>query len=283
MLTSKKDSTMNDSGRDLLMLRLCVAGAAGRMGRTVIQEATTRRHEIVGAVEAAGNTCIGKTLKEIGIGDFDTSILGPENIKEAVESADVYVTFTEPLAEMQNIPMVATLGKRIVLGTTGFTEEQNKRIRESVEGKVPAVFSPNYSLGINILFKLTRALKAFPQEYNFSINEIHHIGKKDAPSGTAKKLGQIIADMRGYSQTIYGREGISPRKPQELEITALRAGGVPGIHDLIVAGPHEMLRIEHTAFSRSALAQGAIYAAEWIHFQDERRIFSMEDVLGLSE
>ena len=147
---------------------------------------------------------------------------------------------------------------------------------------MPAVFSPNYSVGVNILFQLAKALKSFPQEYTFSIAEIHHTGKKDAPSGTAKKLGEIIANQRGYSKTVYGREGISPRKPEELEITALRAGGVPGIHDLIVAGPYEMLRIEHTAFSRNVFAQGAVYAAEWISRQTEPRIFSMEDVLGLS-
>jgi 4-hydroxy-tetrahydrodipicolinate reductase len=144
------------------------------------------------------------------------------------------------------------------------------------------VFSPNYSVGVNILFQLARALKAFPPEYNFSISEIHHTGKKDAPSGTAKKLGEILADIRGYSKIVSGREGISPRKPEELEISALRAGGVPGIHDLIVAGPYEMLRIEHTAFSRSVFAQGAVYAAEWISKQNQARIFSMEDVLGLS-
>jgi 4-hydroxy-tetrahydrodipicolinate reductase len=174
------------------------------------------------------------------------------------------------------------LGTRIVLGTTGFTEEQNRQLREAVEGRVPAVFAPNFSVGVNILFKLAQALKAFPQDYTFSISEIHHTGKKDAPSGTAKKLGQIIADVRGYTRTVYGREGISPRQPEELEITALRAGGVPGIHDIIVAGPHEMLRIEHTAFSRSALAQGAVYATEWLSRQTEPAIFSMGDVLGLT-
>jgi 4-hydroxy-tetrahydrodipicolinate reductase len=252
------------------------------MGNAVISEAAAKGHQITGAVEAAGNPCIGKTLRELGICDFDTRIVGPDRISEACRAADVYVTFTTPAAEVQNVPAVAILGKRIVLGTTGFTEEQNRQLREAVEGKVPAVFSPNFSVGVNILFNLARALKAFPKEYTFSISEIHHTGKKDAPSGTAKKLGQIIADMRGYSRTVYGREGISPRQPEELEITALRAGGVPGIHDLIVAGPHEMLRIEHVAFSRSVLAQGAVYAVEWISRQTQPRIFSMEDVLGLS-
>ena len=264
------------------MLKLCVAGAAGKMGNAIIHEAAAKGFQIVGAIEASGNVCIGKRLKELGIGNFDTRIMGPEKIGDAVQNADVYVTFTAPAAEVQNIPAVARLGKRIVLGTTGFTEEQNRQICEAVQGKVPAVFSPNYSVGVNILFKLAQALKAFPPEYSFSISEIHHTAKKDAPSGTAKKLGEIIASVRGYSKTIYGREGISPRRPEELEITSLRAGGVPGIHDIIVAGPYEMLRIEHTAFSRSVFAQGAVYAAEWISRQNEPRIFGMEDVLGLS-
>jgi 4-hydroxy-tetrahydrodipicolinate reductase len=264
------------------MLKLCVAGAAGKMGNAILHEAAAKGHQVVGAIEASGNTCVGKSLRELGISNFDTRIMGPERISDAVQNADVFVTFTAPAAEVQNIPAVARLGKRIVLGTTGFTEQQDRQIREAVQGKVPAVFSPNYSVGVNILFKLAQALKAFPPEYNFSISEIHHTAKKDAPSGTAKKLGEIIASVRGYSKTIYGREGISPRRPEELEITALRAGGVPGIHDLIVAGPYEMLRIEHTAFSRSVFAQGAVYAAEWINNQNEPRIFGMEDVLGLS-
>jgi 4-hydroxy-tetrahydrodipicolinate reductase len=252
------------------------------MGNAVIREATAKGHQITGAVEAPGNPCIGETLRELGICDSDTRIIGSDRINEAVRDADVYVTFTAPAAEMQNIPAVAASGKRIVLGTTGFTEEQTRQLHEAVQGKVPAVFSPNYSVGVNIFFKLAQALKAFPQEYNFSISEIHHTGKKDAPSGTAKKLGEIIAGTRGYTRNVYGREGISPRQPEELEITALRAGGVPGIHDLIVAGPYEMLRIEHTAFSRSVFAQGAVYAAEWLSRQAQPRIFSMEDVLGLS-
>jgi 4-hydroxy-tetrahydrodipicolinate reductase len=264
------------------MLKLCIAGAAGRMGNAVIHEAVAKGHQITGAIEAPGNPCVGKTLSELGICDFDTRISGSDRISEACIGADVYVTFTAPAAEVQNVPAVAALGKRVVLGTTGFNEEQNRQIREAVQGKVPAVFAPNFSVGVNILFKLAQALKAFPQEYTFSISEIHHTGKKDAPSGTAKKLGQIITDMRGYSRIVYGREGMSPRKPEELEIAALRAGGVPGIHDIIVAGPHEMLRIEHVSFSRSALAQGAVYAAEWISRQAQPRIFSMEDVLGLS-
>jgi 4-hydroxy-tetrahydrodipicolinate reductase len=264
------------------MLKFCVAGAAGRMGNAIIAEATAKGHQIVGATEAPNTPCVGKSLRELGICNSDTKILSSDRLSEAIRDADVYVSFTMPAAEVINIPIVANLGKRIILGTTGFNPEQNRQVVAAMSGKVPAVFSPNYSVGVNILFKLTEALKAFPAGYDFSINEIHHTGKKDAPSGTAKKLGEIVANVRGYTKTVSGREGISPRQPEELEITALRAGGVPGIHDLIVAGPYEMLRIEHTAFSRNVFAQGAVYAAEWLSKQNEPKVFSMADVLGLS-
>ena len=264
------------------MLKLCVAGAAGKMGNTIIAEATAKGHQIIGAIEAPNNPCIGKSLRELGICNSETRIVGSDRISEALRDADVYISFTSPVAEVANIPVVANMGKRIILGTTGFTPEQNRQVINAMSGKVPAVFSPNYSVGVNILFKLAEELKAFPQGYDFSISEIHHTAKKDAPSGTAKKLGEIVANTRGYTKVVSGREGISPRQPGELEISALRAGGVPGIHDLIVAGPYEMLRIEHTAFSRSVFAQGAVYAAEWLSKQNEPKVFNMADVLGLS-
>jgi len=264
------------------MLKLCVAGAAGRMGNAIITEAASKGHQIVGSIEAPDNPSVGKTLRQLGLVNSDAQILSSDRLKEAVQDADTYISFTAPAAEVVNIPVVANLGKRIILGTTGFTPEQNRQVVAAMSGKVPAVFSPNYSVGVNILFKLAEALKAFPEGYDFSISEIHHTGKKDAPSGTAKKLGEIVANSRGYKKVVSGREGISPREASELEIMALRAGGVPGIHDLVVAGPYEMLRIEHTAFSRSVFAQGAVYAAEWLSKQNEPRVFTMADVLGLS-
>jgi 4-hydroxy-tetrahydrodipicolinate reductase len=264
------------------MLRFCVAGAAGRMGNAIITEATAKGHVIAGALEASNNPCVGKSLRELGITNSDTKILSSDRLSEAVRQADVYVTFTVPVAEVTNIPIVANLGKRIILGTTGFNPDQNRQIVAAMSGRTPSVFSPNYSVGVNILFKLVESLKAFPQGYDFSLSEIHHTGKKDAPSGTAKKLEQIVSQTRNYTKTVYGREGISPRQSTELESVAIRVGGVPGIHDVIIAGPYEMLRLEHTAFSRNVFAQGAVFAAEWLSKQNETKVFSMADVLGLS-
>jgi 4-hydroxy-tetrahydrodipicolinate reductase len=250
------------------------------MGSTLIKEAAARGFAIVGAVEAKGNPNIGKTLREAGICDSDVKIVDPSNMEKAVKEADVYLSFTTPDAEVANLPVVANLGKRILMGTTGLTDEQMEKIREAVSRKVPTVISPNYAIGVNVMFNLTKALARLPADYDFSITEVHHTGKKDAPSGTAKKLGTLVSEARKYSTTVYGREGINPRKPGELEILSVRAGGVAGIHDLLVAGPYEMIRIEHTAFSRSVFAQGALFAAEWVCKQTKPGIYSMDDVLG---
>jgi len=263
-------------------IRLCVAGATGRMGSVLVREAIARGFKIVGAVAAKTDPNVDKTLRDAGICDLNIKIVDPSRMPEAVKEADVYVTFTTPEAEVSNLPVVAELGKRIVMGTTGFSEEQMRKIREAVSNKVPAVFSPNFAIGVNILFKLLRMTKVFPADYDVSIVEMHHSGKRDAPSGTAKKISEIISETRGYTSISYGREGLNPRKPGEMEILAVRAGGIPGVHEVIIAGPYEMIRIEHTAFSRSVFAQGALYAAEWIYKQDKPGIYNMDDVLGLS-
>ena len=264
------------------MIKFCIAGAGGRMGNALLREIKSKGHHVVGAIEANDSPHVGKNLKELGLTNQDITIVGVEKIDQATKHADVYLSFTAPEAELQNIPKVVALNKKIVMGTTGFNQNQTEKIREMVQNKVPAVFSPNFSVGITILFKIANELKKFPNNYDFSINEIHHTGKKDAPSGTAKKLGKIVANIRNNNKNIYGREGFNPRKSGELEISSLRVGGVPGIHELFIAGPNEMLRLEHIAFSRDVFAQGAVYAAEWLTNQTEKAIFNMEHVLGIS-
>jgi len=264
------------------MIKICVAGAAGRMGSTLLREALSSGFEVVSGVEAPGNPNVGKTLREAGICESEARIFSAEDLREAVRDADVYISFTTPEAEVSNIPVVASLGKRIVMGTTGLSEEQMRIVRGAIEGRVPAVISPNYAIGVNILFKMIKMLGILPQNYDFSIVEAHHTGKRDAPSGTAKRLGEIISEARGYRSLIHGREGISVRKSDELEILSVRAGGIPGVHDIIIAGPHEMIRIEHVAFSRRVFAQGALYAAEWVCRQKKPGVYSMDDVLGCS-
>ncbi len=263
------------------MLKFCIAGL-GRMGQAIVHEAVAKGHQISGVLEAPSCPVVGKSLRELGVCNSETRLLSSAQIREAIQDSDVFISFATPAADLVNVPIVADMGKRIILGTTGFTPEQNKQVTTAMKGKVPAVFSPNYSIGVNILFKLAEQLKAFPACFDVSLSEIHHTGKKDAPSGTAKKLEQIISQARNYNKTVYGREGVSPRQPDELESVAIRAGGVPGIHDIIVAGPNEMLRIEHTAFTRNVFAQGVVVAAEWIVKQTQLKVYSMADVLGFT-
>lgn len=260
-------------------IRLCIAGATGRTGSIVVKEALNRNFEIVGAVAAPTEKTVGKTLKEIGICNLDLKILSPENLGFALKNAEVYVSFTNAEAEVSNLPIVAEKRVKAVVGTTGFTEEQKKAIEKAVLGKIPIIFSPNFSIGINILFKIIQLCKLFPKEYDFSIIEVHHTGKSDAPSGTALKMADIISNVREYRERIYGRKGVSKRKQDELELLSARMGGVPGIHELIIGGEHELVRIEHTVFSRAVFAQGALYAAEWLYNKKEPRIYTMEDLL----
>jgi 4-hydroxy-tetrahydrodipicolinate reductase len=262
------------------MIKICVAGATGRMGSTLIKEAIIRHFDVVGAIAASDDPNIGKTLKEADICDSNIIIVDNSQIKKAVQNADVYISFTSPNAEVVNLPIVASMEKKIVMGTTGLTEKQMEKISNAVSDKVPAVFSPNFSIGVNTVFALTKSLALLPSDYDSSISEIHHTGKKDAPSGTAVRLGELVSKERGYSTVVYGRKGTSVRKQEEIEIESIRAGGVPGIHNLIIAGPHEMIRIEHIAFSRNVFAQGALFACEWVHRQKNPQIYSMADVMS---
>lgn len=260
----------------MTIIKICVAGACGRMGSEIIRNA--KEFEIVGALENKNHENIGKSLKELGICNSEIKIT--DNLEKAVKNADVYISFTNPNAELTNIPKVVSLNKKIVLGTTGFTKEQKEKIENELK-KISSVFSPNFSIGINILFTIASLVKHFPEDYDVSISEIHHAKKADAPSGTAKKIAEIISKERNYSKIVYGREGNSKREKSELEVVSLRTGGVAGIHDIIIAGENEMLKIEHTAFSRVVFAQGALLSAKFIFKQKKKGIFTMKDVLGV--
>lgn len=263
-----------------MAIRLCVAGATGRMGSLLIREALNRGFEVAGAIAAPEEPSVGKTLRELGICSLDLKVSPPSMLREILSNVDVYVSFTTPKAELSNLPIVADEGKRIVMGTTGFRESEITQLREYVSRRVPAVFSPNFSVGINFLAGMLKTIRMLPREYDVSIVEAHHIGKSDAPSGTALTLAKLISEIRGYSRTVYGREGINPRKPGEMEVVAVRGGGIPGVHKIIIAGPHEMITIEHVAFSRSIFAQGALLAAEWVMKQTKPGVYSMQEVLG---
>jgi len=258
-------------------IKLCIVGATGRFGSTIVKE-ISNDFELVGAVASLNNRNVGKSLRNIGLRDSDTILHDSSSMAEAVKDADIVISVTNPAAELENAPKIAKAGKKLVIGTTGFTPEQSSKLRASVE-KVPALIASNFSIGMNLVFSIAALTSRLPPEYDTSIVESHHTGKADSPSGTALTLGNIISEARGYSKTVFDRRAAGKRGKGELEILAQRLGGVPGIHEINIAGPYEMIRIEHIAFSRSVFAQGALLAAKWLHDVKKSGIYSMQDVL----
>jgi 4-hydroxy-tetrahydrodipicolinate reductase len=263
-------------------LRVCLVGATGRMGTLIAREAPRARFEIAGAVAAPDDPGVARTLRELGAGDSETRVSPPSSLPALLGGSDVCISFSSAQAEMANLSAVVDGGVPYVSGTTGLTLQQRKEVDAALTGKVPAVIASNFSVGANLLVAMAAALRALPQGFDVSIVEAHHSGKADAPSGTALSIAQEVSRARGYTRTVSGRSGVSKREPGELEVTSLRGGGTPGIHTVHAFGPHEMLTLEHLAFSRSAFALGALHAAEWVTAEGrEPRVYGMADVLGL--
>lgn len=260
--------------------RLCVVGADGRMGQEVLR-AVGGEFEVTGAITHHGSPNEGRKLSELNLPFDDIVIWGPESLKEALEQSDVYLSFTTPEAELKNLPIAVKMRKKIVLGTTGISPDQMSVLRSSVEGKTEAVFAANFSIGINFIAGLLSHIKNLPADYDTSVVEIHHTGKADSPSGTALHLADIVKSARGYSKEVHGRSGKGKRSSEEMEVLSVRAGGVPGVHDIIIAGPNEMITIEHTAFSRAIFAEGALLASSWLMKVNDKKVHSMREVLGV--
>ena len=157
------------------------------MGSAIIQQAKTSDFEIVGAVTAPESGNAGRTLGDIGLSPPNLTIFPQQHLEQALKNADIYISFTNHSAELANLPKAVRMGKKVVMGTTGFSQEEMKSIREMLDGKVPAVISPNFSIGVNLLFKMIETCRLFPKDYEFSIVEAHHSAKADAPSGTATR------------------------------------------------------------------------------------------------
>lgn len=234
---------------------------------------------ISGAIESATNPSLGRTLRDCALADSDVVLSPPADIEKVMRECDVFVSFTSADAELMNLPHVVHLQKPVVIGTTGFTQDQRARL-ESIVKPVPAVIAPNFSVGANFLLALTEKLSQLPPSYDFSIIETHHNRKKDAPSGTASSIADIVKARRGYTRIVHGRTGLSPRSPEELEVLSVRGGGIPGQHEVLAAGASEVIRLEHMVFSRSAFVAGALLAAGWI-VRQRPGLYGMKEVLGL--
>ncbi len=260
-----------------MTISLCVVGASGKFGGSIIAQAPPEV-EITGAVCSDSNPRVGKSLRELGIRNSETVLKGASQIEEAAAESNVVIFVSKPDADLANIPKVFSNDKRIVVGTTGFSSSQNQRLRSLLEN-TPSIIAANFSIGANILFQITKLASRFGSLYDYSVLEHHHKMKADAPSGTARRMVELLNSEGAFPVTVTDRTLRPKRAEGEVEVVSLRGGGTPGIHRLILAGEHEMIQIEHLTFSRAAAATGALLACRWIAAREEPGIYSMEDVL----
>lgn len=263
------------------MIKVAVIGACGRMGSLIVENITCSSDMQLVAAFDIGN--FGKDAGEFAhVGNLGVQISDIKELESVLKKtqADVIFDFTAPSATAVNAPTAARCGVNLIIGTTGLTPEQRVVIDEAIrENQVSAVISPNYSVGVNVFFKIVREAAKYLADYDVEIIEAHHNQKKDAPSGTALRTADVISEALGGKDYIYGREGLAPRG-KEIGIHAVRAGDITGDHAVLFAGNSERIEIRHMAHSREIFVKGAIRAAEWICSQ-KPGIYSMDDVLGL--
>ena len=255
------------------MIRVALCGAVGRMGGEVARAIAEQKDmTLAAAVEAQNHPHVGTKLGE-------TEVVS--DLTSQIDSVDVVVDFTNPEGATNHVSIAAEHTVPIVVGVTALSDEQMGIIRKS-STQIPIVYAPNMSVGVNLLFDLvSEAAEVFKDDFDFEIVEMHHRLKKDAPSGTAAKIADILSRVKKDGHNVYGRQGlVGERKPNEIGIHALRGGDVVGEHRVIFAGDGEMLEIIHKVSSRRTFASGVIKAIRFIHNQ-EPGLYDMTNVLGI--
>ena len=266
------------------MTRIAIAGAAGRMGRNLIQAC----HEADGlqvsvAVEHPESSLIGADAGELaGIGALGVKVSA--SLEALRDAFDVLIDFTRPAASLAHLEVCRVADRRMVIGTTGFDGDGRARI-ETAAREIPLVFAPNMSVGVNLCFKLLDvAARVLGDEVDIEVIEAHHRHKLDAPSGTALRMGEVVASALGRDLkdcAVYGREGVTgERDRRTIGFETIRAGDIVGEHTVMFAATGERVEITHKASSRMTFANGAARAAAWL-MSREAGLYDMQDVLGL--
>lgn len=255
-----------------MTVKIAVAGSKGRMGQLITEE--IRRFEDLELVAGFDLLGVGDPL-DGGVTVSDASDLANVLRKSG---SQVLIDFTTPIATAENVRIAADLGVNLVVGTTGFSEDQKKEMARAIEGQVAAVISPNFSVGVNLFWKLIEVAARSLEGYDIEVIEAHHRNKMDAPSGTAAEAVKVLAKATGRSEVVYGREGQGLRG-DEIGVHAVRGGDIVGDHTVLFAGPGERFEIKHQAHSRQAFASGAVRAARWVAGVPSG-IYAMADVLG---
>jgi 4-hydroxy-tetrahydrodipicolinate reductase len=263
-------------------LRIVVAGAGGRMGRTLIDAVNADSGlSLHAALEIAGSPLVGQ-FAAANAGEKPLTITDDIG---TLAGADAMIDFTRPAGTLKHLEACVARGVPIVIGTTGFSEDEKKRI-EAAAAKIPIVFAPNMSVGVNVTLKLLEvAAKALAQGYDIEILEMHHRHKIDAPSGTALGMGEAIARAQGRTLedvAVYSREGVTgEREPSTIGFAVLRGGDCVGEHTVVFAGTGERVEISHRATSRNTFSTGALRAARFLAGRPPG-LYGMQDVLGIS-
>ena len=264
-------------------MRIVIAGAAGRMGHALIEAvAQSPDATLVAALDQAGNPWIGKDAGE-AIG-APCGVRISADIDAALAQADCLIDFTRPEGTLQHLEICRRTGVHLVIGTTGFTTEGKLAIQDAARD-IPIVFAPNMAVGVNLVFRLLDvAARALADGYDVEIIEAHHRHKVDAPSGTALRMGEVVAAALGRELAecaVYGREGHTGERPApQIGFATVRGGDSVGDHTVMFAGTGERVEITHKAASRMPYALGALRAARYMR-DKPRGLFDMQDVLGL--
>jgi len=266
------------------MVKIAIAGAAGRMGRTLIEAVMNADNcQLTAASVLADDSALGMDLGLLA-GTATTGVTTVADLQSVVDEFDVLIDFTSPEATLAHLRLCQAHNKAMVVGTTGIDETGLTAVKAAA-AQIPVLFAPNMSVGVNLSLKLIEtAARILGDEVDIEIVEAHHRFKKDAPSGTALKMGEVAARALGRDLkevAVYGREGLgAERNRQTIGFATVRAGDIVGEHTVIFAGLGERLEITHKASSRLTFASGAVRAANWVVDQ-EPGLFAMDDVLSL--
>ncbi len=266
------------------MIKVSIMGVAGRMGRSIFHLLNAEGDvQIVGATEIDGHPDIGIDIGLVS-GEGKIGVPIASSIEASSSDADVIVDFTAPSSTLNNARYASSNGKALVIGTTGFTEEEKSLLHE-LANNFPCVFSPNMSIGVNVMFEATKKLaEILGDDFDVEIIEAHHKHKVDAPSGTALRLGEAAAEglSRDFNSVArFERHGvIGERKEKEIGMQTIRAGDIVGEHTVMFCGAGERIELTHRAMSRDNFAKGVVRAVKWVPGK-EAGMYTMKEVLGI--
>jgi 4-hydroxy-tetrahydrodipicolinate reductase len=266
------------------MTNIAIVGAGGRMGRTLIEAVGQAEGlALTAATEQPGSSLVGADAGEVaGLGRLGVVI--SDDPAALTGAFDVLIDFTRPEGTLRHLEICRSARRAMVIGTTGFTDEQKRQIGEAAK-EIPIVFAPNMSVGVNLCLKLLDlAARVLGDEVDIEVIEAHHRHKVDAPSGTALRMGEVVAEALGRDLTecaVYGREGhTGERDRRAIGFETIRAGDIVGEHTVMFAGLGERVEITHKASSRMTFAKGAVRAAAWLEGRSPG-LYDMQDVLDL--